>query len=95
MFYVEDENGKRHTFCSEKYARGYMKATYHEKLWEMENDPERYEIREKKCLDNEFRISVKDKSRLYFLQRATDVKHLVFTGRVGRMLSGELKTGND
>jgi len=92
MFYVEDQDKNRHTFHSEKYARGYLKATYHEKLWEIENNPERYEIRDRKCLDNEFKISVKDKSRLYFLRRAADVRNLVFTCRLGRMVEGNLDT---
>ena len=90
MFYVEDENGKRHKFHSEKYARGFLKATYDEKIWEMENHPERYEIQGKTYSHNEFRISVKDKSRLYFLGRDNDIKNVLYTGRLGQQIKAGL-----
>ena len=90
MFYVENENGIRHKFHSEKYARGFLKATYDEKIWEMENHPERYEIQGKIYSYNEFRISVKDKSRLYFLGRDNDIKNVLYTGRLGQQIKAGL-----
>lgn len=93
MFFIDtDHNGdkKRHVFHSEKYARGYLKAVYHEKLWDLETQPERYEIVGNVLTDTEFRISVKDKSRLYFLKRATDIKNVLYSGRLGRRVNGNL-----
>ena len=90
MFYVETQDGKRHTFTSEKYARGYLKAVYSEHMFRMENHPERYDIQGAVCSENEFRISVKDKSRLYFLDRAADHKNIVYTARLGRQIEGVL-----
>jgi len=89
MFYVETQDGKRHKFLSEKYARGYLKALYSEKMFVMEDNP-RYEITGKALTENEFRISVKDKSRLYFLGRATDIKNVVYSGRLIRQIKGVL-----
>lgn len=86
MFYVETQDGKRHKFTSEKYARGYLKAIYSEHIFHLEKEPERYEILGSVCTNNEFRISVKDKSRLYFLDRATDIKNVVYTGRLGQQI---------
>ncbi len=88
MFYVENEAGVRHKFHSEKYARGYLRATYNEKIWEMETHPERYEIQGKALTETEFRISVKDKSRLYFLDRAADAKNIVYYAKLGRQIKG-------
>ena len=90
MFYVEDQDGNRHQFHSEKYARGFLRATYNEKLWQLENHPDRYEIQNKTRSGTGFRISVKDKSRLYFLDRATDIKNIVYTARLGRQIKGVL-----
>ena len=89
MFFVETEDGKRHMFASEKYARGYLKAIYSEHMSLMQDNPQ-YEIQGAAITDNEFRISVKDKSRLYFLDRATDVKNYIYTGRLGRQINGVL-----
>lgn len=89
MFYVEDENGNRHSFHSEKYARGYLHATYYERMFTLEKEPERYEILGKALTENEFRISVKDKSRLYFLDRPTDVRNVVYSARLGRQIMAE------
>ena len=90
MFYIEDQDGNRHKFHSEKYARGFLKATYNEKIWEIENHPERYELQGKVLSENEFRISVKDKSRLYFLDRTKDIKNVLYTGRLGRQIKAGL-----
>ena len=93
MFFIDvDENGKqkRHTFHNEKYARGYLKALYHDKIWDLELDPGRYEIVGRVLTDTEYRISVKDKSRLYFLQRAQDIKNIVYTGRLGRQIQANI-----
>ena len=90
MFYVETQDKKRHKFASEKYARGYLKAIYHEKMFQFEKEPERYEILGKALTDNEFRISVKDKSRLYFLGRANDIKHYVYTAKLIQQIEGVL-----
>lgn len=94
MFYIDiNHNGeeKRHTFHNEKYARGFMKAMYHEKLWHFEKEPERYEIQGRALTESEFRISVKDKSRLYFLGRAADVKSVFCSGRIGRQVKAGLR----
>lgn len=90
MFYVEDQDGNRHQFHSEKYARGFLRATYNEKLWQFENHPDRYEIQNKTWSGTGFRISVKDKSRLYFLDRAADIKNIVYTARLGQQVKGVL-----
>lgn len=90
MFYIEDQDGNRHQFHSEKYARGFLKATYNEKLWELENHPERYEIQGKALTNTEFRISVKDKSRLYFLGRVADTKNIIYFARLGSQIKGVL-----
>ena len=89
MFYVETQDGKRHKFASEKYARGYLKALYSEHMFIMQDNP-RYDIQGAAITDNEFRISVKDKSRLYFLERVTDIKNIVYTGRLIRQVEGVL-----
>ena len=89
MFYVETQDGKRHKFASLKYARGYLKALYSEKIFVMEDNP-RYEITGKALTENEFRISVKDKSRLYFLERADDIKNVVYSARLIRQVEGIL-----
>ena len=90
MFYIEDQDGNRHRFHSEAYARGFLKATYNEKLWEFEHNPERYEVQGKALTNTEYRISVKDKSRLYFLDRAADIKNVVYSARLGRQVKGVL-----
>lgn len=90
MFYIEDQDKKRHKFHSERYARGYLKAMYNEKIWEIENHPERYELQGKTWSENEFRISVKDNGRLYFLDRTKDVKNVLYTGRLGRQIKAGL-----
>ena len=90
MFYIEDQDKKRHEFYSEQYARGYLKATYNEKIWEIENHPGRYELQGKTWSENEFRISVKDKGRLYFLNHAADIKNVVYSARLGRQIKGVL-----
>lgn len=90
MFYIEDQDGNRHQFHSETYARGFLKATYNEKLWEFERNPERYEVQGKALTNTEYRISVKDKSRLYFLDRAADIKNVVYTARLGQQIEGVL-----
>ena len=89
MFFVETQDGKRHIFASEKYARGYLKALYSEHMFVMQDNPQ-YEIQGAAITENEFRISVKDKSRLYFLGRADDIKNCVYTGRLGRQVKGLL-----
>ena len=91
MFYIEDQNGNRHHFCSEKYARGFLRATYNEKLWELEAHPKRYEIQYKTCTGTEFKIQVKDRSRLYFLDRITDIKNVVYSARLGQKINGVLR----
>ena len=90
MFFVETQDGKRHKFTSEKYARGYLKALYSEHMFMMQDNPERYDIQRAICSDTEFRILVKDKSRLYFLDRADNIKTVVYTGRLGRQIKGLL-----
>ena len=92
-FYINtDHNGEksRHTFHSEKYARGYLKAMYHEKLWSLENNPERYEITGKAITGTEYRISVKDYGRYYYLKRAADIKNVLYIGRLGRQIKAGL-----
>jgi len=93
MFFIDtnhDGKEKRHNFHNEKYARGYLRATYHDILWDLELAPERYEIVGNVLTDTEYRISVKDKSRLYFLNRAADIKNVTFTGRLGRQVTAQL-----
>ena len=88
MFCVEEENGTRHKFHNEKYARGFLKATYNDKIAQLKANKERYEILNQILNRNDFKIIVKDKSRLYFLNRESDVKIVNYTGIIKRQISG-------
>lgn len=89
-FFIEREDGSRHLFMSEKYARGYLKATYREILFKCEKEPNRYELQDYSWTENEFRISVKDKSRLYFLNKKENTKFLSFSGRLGKQIMANI-----
>lgn len=89
-FFIEREDGSRHLFMSEKYARGYLKAVYKEIMFKYEKEPERYELQGSSCTENEFRISVKDKSRLYFLNKKENTKFLLLTGRLGKQITANI-----
>lgn len=92
-FCIEREDGNRHIFMSEKYARGYLKAIYEEILFKYGKEPERYEFLSKMLTNNEFRVSIKDKGRLYFLNKEEDIKKLLFSGRLSRQIMGGLSRG--
>lgn len=93
MFYIKtihDGKETRHEFHNERYARGILRATYHEILENLEKETGRYEITGRAITDNEYRISVKDRSRLYFLGRPEDVRNVLYTGAIGRKVKGVL-----
>ena len=94
MFCVEDQDGNRHSFYSERYAKGFLRSVYDRKLREMKANPERYDIQGKALSDTEFRISVKDRSRLYFLGRLSDVKNVVYFARIKRRIRGAERYGS-
>ena len=93
MFYIKmvhNNRKTRHEFHSEQYARGILKASYKEHLRTLEQEPERYEIIGKTLSDNEYRISFRDKGRLYFLGRDADIKNVLYTGQLGRRVEARL-----
>lgn len=92
-FCIEREDGNRHVFLSEKYARGYLRAIYEEIIFKYGKEPERYEFLSRMTNNNEFRISIKDKGRLYFLSKEEDAKKLLFSGRLSRQIMGGLSRG--